>query len=88
MLYFIACRCACDERQSRFDEIISGLAEHGWRMQAGVWIIEADEPATQLRDHIRHHLEACEAVIVALLAGHGAWHGFDAEAEDWLLANL
>jgi len=88
MLYMVACCCSSNERRNQFDAIVTGLAQHGRRMKEGLWIIEADEPATHLRDHIKSHLEGCDSVIVALLAGHGAWHGFDHNTEDWLLANL
>ena len=88
MLYMVACCCSDDQRRGRFDEIVSSLASDGRQMQAGLWIIEADQPATVLRDHISRQLDDCDSVIVTLLAGHAAWSGFDQETQDWLLANL
>ena len=88
MLYMVACCCSDDQRRERFDGIVHGLARDGRQMQPGLWIIEADEPATQLRDQISRQLDDCDSVIVTLLAGHAAWSGFDRETQDWLLANL
>ena len=88
MLYLVAYRCADDERRNRLDEVVGRLAHDGWNVQEGVWIIRSNEPAIDLRDRLRQHLDDGEAVIVALLAGHAGWHGFDEQAESWLLANL
>ena len=88
MLYMVACCCSDDVRRGRFDEIVKGLARDGRQMQAGLWIIEAGQPATELRDRISRQLDGCNSVIVTLLAGHAAWSGFDQSTQDWLLANL
>lgn len=89
MLYQLAFRCD-DERQGLLDDLVSGLANggDGLKIQDGVWIIDTNGPANEIRDRIRECLEDGEAVIVSVLAGYAAWHGFDGEATDWLLAHL
>jgi hypothetical protein len=88
MLYLATYRCCDDDRRSRIGEVVAGLSENCWKVQDDVWVIETEDHATKLRDQIKRHLRENETVIVALLAGHAAWHGYDAEAEDWLLAHL
>jgi len=88
MLYLATYCCADEDRRSQIDELVSGLSDNCRNVQDKVWIIESDDHATRLRDRIRRHLVGNETVIVALLAGHAAWHGFDTDSEDWLLANL
>ena len=88
MLYMAACCCGNDQRRARFDQIVAGLARDGRQMQSGLWIIEAEQPATELRDRISHQLDDRDSVIVTLLAGHAAWSGFDQETQEWLFANL
>ena len=88
MLYLATYRCGDEDRRSRIDELVSGLSDNCRSVQDNVWIIESDDHATRLRDRIRRHLAKDETVIVALLAGHAAWHGFDPDSEDWLLAHL
>jgi hypothetical protein len=88
MLYLATYCCGDEDRRSQIDELVSGLSDNCRNVQDNVWIIESDDHATRLRDRIRRHLANGETVIVALLAGHAAWHGFDTDAEDWLLAHL
>ena len=88
MLYLATYCCGDDDRRGQIGEVVAGLSDNSWRVRDDVWVIESDDHATKLRDQIRRHLLEDERVIVALLAGHAAWHGFDPEAEDWLLAHL
>ena len=88
MLYLATYRCGDEDRRSQIDELVSGLSDNCRSVQDNVWIIESVDLATRLRDRIRRHLAKDETVIVALLAGHAAWHGFDTDAEDWFLAHL
>lgn len=88
MLYLATYCCSDESRRSTIGEVVAGLSDNSWNVREDVWVIESDEHATKLRDQIRRHMLENETVIVALLAGHAAWHGFDPEAEDWLLAHL
>ena len=88
MLYLATYCCGDDDRRGQIGEVVAGLSDNCWDVREDVWGIESDDHATKLRDQIRRHLLKDERVIVALLAGHAAWHGFDPEAEDWLLAHL
>ena len=88
MLYLATYRCSSDDRRSRIGEVVAGLSGNCWNVGDGVWVIESEDHATKLRDQIKRHLIKDESVIVALLAGHAAWHGFDADSQDWLLAHL
>jgi len=88
MLYLATYSCSGDDRRSRIGEVVAGLSDNSWNVRDDVWVIESEDHATKLRDQIRRHLHKDESVIVALLAGHAAWYGFDPDAEDWLLAHL
>jgi hypothetical protein len=88
VLYLATYCCGDDDRRGQIGEVVAGLSDNCWNVREDVWVIESDDHATKLRDQIRRHLLEDERVIVALLAGHAAWHGFDPEAEDWLLAHL
>jgi hypothetical protein len=88
MLYIATYCCGDDTRRSQIGELVAGLSDNSWNVQDDVWVIESDDHATKLRDQIRRHLLKGETVMVALLAGHAAWHGYDTKSEDWLLAHL
>ena len=88
MLYLVTYSCTDSERHREVDAFVAGLSDNCWNVWDDVWVVESDEHATKLRDQIRRHMLENETVIVALLAGHAAWHGFDPESEDWLLAHL
>jgi len=88
MLYLATYCCNDDDRRSQIGEVVAGLSDNAWNVQDDVWVIESEDHATKLRDQIKRHLLKDEKVIVALLAGHAAWHGFDPDSEDWLLAHL
>ena len=88
MLYLVTYQCNDSERRRSLCEVLRGLSDNVWNAFEHVWVIESDEPATALRDRIKKNLAADEAVIVALLAGHAAWHGFERDSLDWLLTHL
>ena len=88
MLYLATYNCSDDDRRSRIGEVVAGLSDNSWNVRDDVWVIESEDHATKLRDQIRRHLHKDETVIVALLAGHAAWYGYDRDSEDWLLAHL
>jgi hypothetical protein len=88
MLYVATYCCSDGERRSRIGEVVASLSDNSWSVRDDVWVLESDDHATKLRDQIKRHLRDDESVIVALLAGLAAWHGYDAESEDWLLAHL
>jgi hypothetical protein len=88
MLYLATYNCSDDDRRSLIGEVVAGLSDNCWSVRDDVWVIESDDHATKLRDTIKRHLAKDESVIVALLAGHAAWYGFDPDSEDWLLAHL
>lgn len=88
MLYLTTYCCGDDERRDLLSKVVTGLSDNCWNVQDDVWVIESEDHATKLRDRIKRHMLKDERVIVALLAGHAAWHGYDPDAEDWLLAHL
>ena len=88
MLYLATYSCEGDDRRNRVGEVVAGLSSNCWKVRDDVWVLESEDHATTLRDRIRRHLVEDERVIVALLAGHAAWHGYDPDSEDWLLAHL
>ena len=88
MLYLVAYRYDGGGDPDRIGEVVCNLSTNSWKACDNVWVVESGQPATALRDRIRHELAENEAVIVALLAGHAAWHGFERDSLDWLLAHL
>ena len=88
MLYLVAYRYDGGGNPGRIGEVLHELSDDSWKACDNVWIVESAHAATALRDRVRREIAEDEAVIVALLAGHAAWHGFDRQSLDWLLANL
>ena len=86
MLYLASCPCNGNEK--RLGRVLAGLCANRWNAFDDVWVIESELPATVLRDEIRRALGEEVPVIVTLLAGHAAWHGFDDDATDWLMRHL
>lgn len=67
---------------------IETLAGSSWRYMDTCWLFLTEMRATHVRDALRSHLQPDDRLLVALIANHAAWHGFEPSAEDWLLANL
>ena len=87
MLYLVSIDCT-DDRLKKFETCVTGLSSDIFPVQNGVWVIQADKPAVELRSRIKEHLQKDETALVALLAGHAAWAGFGPQARGWLLKNL
>ena len=87
MLYLLAYSCD-GSREAAVSDVARSLSDDCFKLRDGVWIVEAEGPATVMRDRIRAHLEEGDTVAVMLLAGHAVWDGYDREESDWLLARL
>src|SRR6187551_3610579 len=86
VLYLVAIDCG-DERLPTLERVLDGLTSDIFSVRDRVWVIEAESPAVELRNRIKPNLQNCESALIALLAGHAAWAGYDPEATDWLLKN-
>lgn len=87
-LYLISCHCSGDDRPAAIVKVISGLAHECWSAGDNAWVIQSNAPATTIRDHLKVILLEGETALVALLAGHAAWHGYQEADAEWLLAHL
>ena len=87
MLYFVVTHCS-DAGRDQVAQVIADLSANAWRASDRSWVVQSEESACALRDRIGSELTESDDLIVALLAGHAAWQGFDQQSEDWLLANL
>ena len=86
-MYLVAIDCG-DERLPKLERVIDGLSRDNFPLRNRVWVIEAESPAVELRNRIKPNLQNGESALIALLAGHAAWAGYEPEATDWLLNNL
>jgi len=85
---FYLASCPSNGNDKRLGNVLLGLSANCWNAFDDVWVVESELPATVLRDQIKRTLDEEVPVIVTLLAGHAAWHGFDGDATDWLLKHL
>lgn len=55
-----------------------------WHAQGSVWIIETNQTAVQVRDHLSPCLDSNDKLFVAKLTGEAAWTGYAQNISDWL----
>jgi hypothetical protein len=86
----ISCQVEPD-KQERLDTIsdtLDLLEGSGWRYMETCWLFRTDLHAATVRDALKRHLGKGDRLLVALLSSHAAWHGFERQNEEWLLAHL
>jgi hypothetical protein len=59
-----------------------------WHAQGSVWIIETNQTAVQVRDHLQSCLDSNDKLIVARLHGEAAWMGYGDNITNWLKERL
>ena len=84
----VSCECADDESRRRIGQVLRDFALECRTAGQSAWIILSTLRAAEVRDILKPNLATGETALVALLAGHAAWHGFSTADEDWLLAHL
>lgn len=87
MLYLVGTGCS-DTVRDDVAEFIAQSWTESWRAFDNAWVIECNETAMEVRRLIEARLSNGDTLLVALLAGHAVWRGFDNESVDWLLARL
>lgn len=60
-----------------------------WHCLDSTWIVVTDLTPTQVRDHLKGHLDANDELLVIDITGKGAaWTGFAGDCSSWLKNNL
>ena len=59
-----------------------------WHYLDAAWIVKTDLAVRQVRDHLKPHIDAGDALLVVELTGEAAWSGFNDEAIAWLSEHL
>ena len=88
MLYLVAFKSSNEAARADAASYLESIAESHWTGFDGVWFMKSDKNAVEIRDRLKCLSGPNEGVAVALLAGFAAWHGFDTEAEEWLLKHM
>ena len=88
MLYLIAFKSDDEAAKADATSYLASISETCWNEFDGIWFVKSDRKAVEIRDRLRCLSGPNNGVAVALLAGFAAWHGFDAEAEKWLLKHM
>ncbi len=61
---------------------LEGYGTH-FHMQQSVWIIETEQSAVQVRDHLKPCLDSNDKLFVGRMSA-AAWSGFTLEQSRWL----
>lgn len=88
MLYLVAFKSSSEEAKGDAAAYLASISESCWDGFDGIWFVKSDKTAVEIRDRLKCLSGPNNGVAVALLAGFAAWHGFDAEAEKWLLKHM
>lgn len=67
---------------------IEKLSGTRWHCLDSTWLIVTDRSAKEIRDALKPHLDGNDELLVAKMAGEGAWAGFNEECSSWLSNNL
>jgi hypothetical protein len=59
-----------------------------WHCLESVWLVNTSQTSSQIRDALRPHLDANDAMVVAALGGNWAALGLSNDCADWLRQNL
>lgn len=73
-----------------YPKLIEYLKSHTswWHHLGSTWVVVTDLTAAQLRDGIAEHTDANDKFLVVKSSGVGAWAGFSAKGDDWLMKHL
>ena len=73
-----------------YQNLIEAIKTYGnwWHCLDSTWIVKSNSTAAQIRDHLSHHVDANDRLLVADLSGNAAWRGFDDTCSSWLKNNL
>ena len=87
MLHLVAFKSSNEEARADAAAYLASISEPCWHEFEGIWFVKSDRKAVEIRDRLRFLSGPNDGVAVALLAGFAAWHGFDPDAQKWLLQN-
>jgi len=59
-----------------------------WHHLDSTWIVETDDSADQVKNHLRQYLDKNDELLVAALGSPAAWSGFNAKGAHWLKGYL
>ena len=85
MLYLVAFKSSDEAAKVDAAAYLATISESCWKEFDGIWFVNSEKTAVEIRDRLKCLSGPSNGVAVALLAGFAAWHGFDADAEKWLL---
>jgi hypothetical protein len=67
---------------------IQAIAAGAYLELDGVWLIESDDTADEIRDRVRDCVPPDDALIVFGIGDQTAWTGLPEEQADWLVERL
>ena len=76
------------QTREKLESQIREIDSRCWNGLSHVWMIKSDLSGLAVRSKLRLVSEETDKIIVVLLAGWAIWHGFDGDAEAWLLKHL
>jgi len=88
VLYLVALKPNDAGAKAGATSYLDSISETCWHEFDGIWFLKSDKSAVEMRDDLKRILGPNHRVAIAHLTGFAAWHGFDDEAETWLLRNL
>lgn len=73
-----------------YDDLIEAIKTYDkwWHYLDSTWIIKSSKTATEIRDHLKRHIDSNDELLVAKLSGEAAWAGFSDKGSSWLKTNL
>jgi len=78
-----------DDDYSELIAAIKNLTGTWWHNLDSTWLVKTDLSASQVRDHLKPHLDSNDEMLVIDITGDSAaWTGFSPKASKWLKDNL
>jgi len=80
-----------DRPDQNYPELFSAIKALGvtwWHNLDSTWIIKSTLSADAIGKKLSRHIGSSDKLFVGALSGEGAWVGFVAKPDSWLMANL
>ena len=69
-----------------YGDLIEAIKSYGtwWHHLDSTWLIVTDDPAAEIRNNLKKHLQSDDQLLVTKTCSVGAWTGFNEKGSQWL----
>ncbi len=72
-----------------YDSLIEAIKTYPWaKIMKSTWAIETTKTATQVRDHLKGHIDSNDKLFVVKAGNEAAWFNLDDDVAAWIKARI